>query len=47
MKLELTVIDQFGANIYTGSDLEKARSIRDFFNQDVSWCDSGAYIVIQ
>ena len=46
MKLELKVIDQYGATIYTGSSLEEARIIRDFCNEDVSWCDSGAYIVI-
>ena len=46
MKLELTVIDQGGAIVYTGSSLDEARIIRDFLNQDVSWCDNGAYIVI-
>jgi hypothetical protein len=46
MKLELTVIDQNGTTIYTGSSLEKAILIRDFCNEDVSWCDNGAYIVI-
>ena len=46
MKLELTVIDQYGATIYTGNDLGKAREVRDFCNEEVSWCDDGAYIVI-
>ena len=46
MKLELKVIDQNGATIYTGSDLEKAREVRDLLNEDESWCDDGAYIVI-
>ena len=46
MKLELTVIDQNGVTIYTGSNLEKAREVRDFCNEYVSWCDDGAYIVI-
>jgi len=46
MKLELKVIDQNGVIIYTGNDLEKAREVRDFCNEDVSWCDDGAYIVI-
>ena len=46
MKLELTVIDQYGKTIYTGSNLEEARELRDFCNEDVSWCDDGAYIVI-
>ena len=46
MKLELIVIDQYGTTIYKGSSLEEARIIRDFANEDESWCDDGAYIVI-
>jgi hypothetical protein len=46
MKLDLTVIDQYGKTIYTGSSLEEARELRDFCNEDVSWCDNGAYIII-
>lgn len=46
MKLELKVIDLGGAIVYTGSSLDEARIIRDFLNQDVSWRDNGAYIVI-
>jgi len=43
---ELKVIDQNGAFLYVGYDIKAARRIRELSNKDVSWCDDGAYIVI-